>query len=485
MTLFEKLLDYYNINENDYKDLVKDVSLDSFTDGHEFNNKDDAIMLVNESIKNKEKIIIYGDYDADGIMGISILKKMFMYISYPVDTYVPSRYLDGYGITLAKAKEYVLKGYNLVITVDNGIVAFEAIDYLRNNNVKVLVIDHHTIGDKLPNANAILHPVYSRLGEVSSSGAFSAFMFSRYFLNRTDKYLATLASISLVSDMMPMKSYNRNLLRAVKKDYKKDEFLPISLLTDDEEFNETTIGMRVAPKINAIGRMIEDTSVNDIVNFFTTDDTDFILNYFSFICDTNEQRKDLSKKYALEAVDEEVGCAIVKVMDIKEGLIGLVANSLLNKYHVPVIIFTTDKTNNCLKGSCRSVEGINVVEAFNSLSKYMIAYGGHALAGGCSINAKDFEMFKNDFITYIKNIDFKPKEEAYIPLRLIDVNKTSYDLIETFSPFGEEWERPVFEIKDIKTSALNFSKTGEHIISNISFNSKLVGFNFSKNEIMC
>ena len=298
MTLFDSLLSYYNISKEEYEKLIAPHTLLDFNEGHEFVNVDDAVNLTKKMMEKNAKTIIYGDYDCDGIMGVSILKKMFDYLSFPTDYYVPSRYLDGYGININKAKEYVEKGYQFVVTVDNGVCANEAIDYLKDNNVTVLVIDHHTPGEILPNADVILHPMLSKLGETTSSGAFSAFMFSRKLLGRVDKYLATLAAISIISDMMPLKEYNRNLLRVIISTYQKDEFLPISLLVGDKPFNEMTIGMKISPKINSIGRIIEDTSINNIVKYFVCSDKNYILSYYEYLVEIGERRKQLSNSIA-------------------------------------------------------------------------------------------------------------------------------------------------------------------------------------------
>jgi len=218
-TLFNDLLEYYGIDESTYLELTRKVDSNSFAADHHFDNEKEAAMLVKEVIANKGKIFIYGDYDADGIMGTSILVKMFKYLNYDVESYVPNRYLDGYGLTLEKAKEWAEKGASLVITVDNGVSCVEQIKYLKEKGIKVLVLDHHQVQENVPNADYILHPTYSHFGETASSGAFVAFNFSRVVLGRFDKYLSILASISLISDMMPLKDYNRDLLRIVINNY--------------------------------------------------------------------------------------------------------------------------------------------------------------------------------------------------------------------------------------------------------------------------
>lgn len=483
-TLKERLLNFYNINEEEYQKLIEPSDLHSFSDGHHFDHMEEAVEMVKSAIKDLKRIAIYGDYDADGIMGTSILKKMFMMVNYNVDYYIPSRYLDGYGLTLKYAQKAVENGVGLLIAVDNGVSAFEGIEYLHNHGVKVLVLDHHTIQDTLPLADYIIHPTYSHFGEVASSGAFTAFMFSREFLGFTDKYLATLASISLISDMMPLHSYNRRLLKAVISTYQEGEFLPIDLLKDNDPFNENTIGMKIAPKINALGRMIETDEINKIVEFFTSDDKEVLLNYISWINDTNEKRKEASKEAAEKIksiAKDEAGIAIV--CDVKEGLLGLVANNLCTKFHVPTIVFAKEMGGNTLKGSARAPQGYNIVDIFNELSDLTIVSGGHALAGGCSIEENNFEAFKKRFNEYIKAHPAVPYVEKTVQLGLTEITFDNYELINTFSPFGEEWPSPLFEVDHVLTNALMYSRTGEHIMSYIGQGIKLVGFNLSKDYV--
>lgn len=479
-----RLLNYYHIDEKQYEELIKEVDLNHFADGHQFDRMSDAVELVKSATKNLKKIVIYGDYDADGVMGTSILVKMFQYINYPVNYYIPSRYLDGYGLTLKYAQKAVEEGVGLLITVDNGVSAFEGIKYLKDNGVSVLVLDHHTIQDTLPEADVIIHPTFSHFGETASSGAFTAFMFANAFLGRVDKYLATLASISLISDMMPLLDYNRRLLKTVINDYKDGEFLAIDLLKEDDRFDENTIGMKIAPKINALGRMIETDEINKIVRYFTSDDKEEILNYLNWINATNEERKEASKLATLnvEGVDENSG-AIVMISDAKEGLLGLIANHLCSTYHIPTIVFAKEKDEEILKGSCRAPQGFNVVDAFNQLSDITLTAGGHAMAGGCSIKVEDFPVFKKRFIEISKNTTIEEFNEETIPLGLTEVNFDNYQLINTFSPFGENWPSPLFELKRILSSSLTYSRNSEHILTYIGQGVKIVGFNCPKEKV--
>ena len=477
--LFQRLLDFYHISEEEYRKITAPISADSFALGHRFDHIEEAVKLVNDVMNNHGKIFIYGDYDADGIMGTSILVKMFMYKNYPVEYYIPSRYLDGYGLTLNKAQEAIENHVDLMICVDNGVSAFEPIKLLKDNGVKVLVLDHHEIQEELPVADTILHPTFDHFGETASSGAFVAFNFSREFLGYFDKYLSTLASVSLISDMMPILEYNRELLRIVFDNYLENEFLQFDLLKENEEFNETTIGMKIAPKINSIGRIYTDTSVNLLVKFFISDIKEEILHYIDWINETNENRKNVSKdaiNQDLEISESDKG--IVFISDAKEGILGLIANNLLNKYGLPVVVLAKDEEKGFYKGSARSPEGFSIVDAFNSCQELTTVAGGHASAGGCTVPIENIDAFKKAFIDYCNNHPIKVLEHPSIELHINELTMENYQLVKSFGPFGECWPNPLFLMKNIATRSLFFSRSREHIFTQIGQRSRIVGFNF-------
>ena len=482
--LFQRLLDYYQIDKKEYEKLICPVSIDGFAVGHCFDHIEEAVNLVNEVMSQNGKIFIYGDYDADGIMGTSILVKMFAYKNYQVDYYIPTRYVEGYGLTLNKAQECVENKVNLVICVDNGIAAFEPIELLRKNGIKVLVLDHHEAQATLPEANVILHPTIDHFGETASSGAFVAFNFSRAFLGRFDKYLSTLAAISLISDMMPLVDYNRYLLRLVFQEYEEGEFLQLDLLKENEPFNEVTIGMKIAPKINAVGRLIGDPSINNLVKFFVSNDKETILNYIEWINNMNEERKLLSRDINEEglAVNENTK-SIIYITEAKEGILGLIANTLMNKYKVPVVVLSKDEEKGFYKGSARAPEGFSITDAFKYCEEYMFAGGGHALAGGCTILIDQLDNFSKMFSEYSTNHPIQVVEKETIELRLTEVNMDNYKLVQSFSPFGEGWKSPEFLIRHISTRSLFFSKNREHIMTQLGPRTKIIGFNFPMEEV--
>ena len=481
-SLFKRLLAYYHISEEDYALLTMDVNEDNFASGHAFSSMDECVRIVKEAVSQHKKIFIYGDYDADGIMSVSILVKMFKMINYPVSYHIPNRYTDGYGLNLQRSQQIVENGFDLLITVDNGITAFEGIEYAKEHGLQVLVFDHHQPSEVLPNADAILHPSVSNFGETATSAGFVTFMFAKSFLGRFDYYLATLASISLVSDMMPLVSYNRNLLRLIIKEYPNHPSEAIDLLKESEKFNEATIGMRIAPKINAIGRLIdEDSLLKRNVEFFTSDDKELLLNYNEWINQVNSERKELTKEAVENSKEIDVEApAIIGVIAQKEGIIGLIANNFVKKYHKPTIIFALDQSGEIYKGSARSPEGLNIVDTFAQLSEYLEAYGGHAMAGGCSIKVENFEAFKKAFIGIAKETKVEKKEVEAVPLYINEITQENYDLIQSFSPFGECWSSPCFILPRIRVPSLMYSRDSQHILTSIGNSARLTGFYFSK-----
>ena len=485
-SLYKRLLAFYHINESDYQSLIAPVNEFNFDQGHAFKNMNECVELVKKAVEAKKKIFIYGDYDADGIMSVSILVKMFKMINYPVSYRIPNRYTDGYGLTLSRSEEIVKNGFDMLITVDNGVTAFEGIEYAKNHGLDVLVIDHHQPSDILPVADQILHPVISEFGEVATSAGFVTFMFTRSYLGYFDYQLATLASISLVSDMMPLLSYNRNLLRLIIQEYENHPLLAIDLLKEKDAFNEMAIGMRIAPKINAVGRLIDDDQyLSRTVEFFTTDDQNLLLNYNDWINNINNERKELTKEAVENSKDIDVDApAIVGIINQKEGIIGLIANNFVKKYHKPTIIFALDNSGEMYKGSCRSPEGFNVVDAFNSLSDLCEAAGGHAMAGGCTIKKENFEAFKKGFNELAKDLKVENEEEnPHITLYINEITMDNYELISSFSPFGECWPAPHFVLPRIKAPSLMYSRDGQHILTSIGNSARLTGFYFSKAQM--
>ena len=481
-----KLLTYYSLSEDDYLELTKPLEEVKLLEAEKIEGMDKVTERIFSAIKNKEKIIIYGDYDCDGITSTSIMVQTFKKLNYPVEYYIPSRYIDGYGLNVENVMKISQNGYKLIICVDNGISANEAIDKANELGIDVLVIDHHEVPETPVNAVGVIHPTVSHISDIIGSAGYMSLFVSGALLGYYDEYLLTLAGLSVVSDMMELKGYNRDVVRLAIDCLKRNRYPRLMNLVDSEIIDEKTFGLEIAPKMNAVLRIVTNKNVNLLVKYLTSDDTLYVNSLHDWIIENNERRKELTK-IAADAIDTkelEGKPGIVLKLDVLEGLIGLIANRLLNEYNVPVLIFTEEeKEPSILKGSIRSKEGFNVQKAFASLEKYLLSGGGHAFAGGLSIKKDDFDAFKKEFEELCDTYRFTKSEKPSITIELKDITMENYRLIQSFSPFGIGFNEPLFKIENLPTRGLTFISYGKHLSTALSIQSKLLGFNMAESEV--
>ena len=481
-----KLLEYYSLSEADYLSLTKDINEVRLLDPNSIKGMDKVKERIFSAINNKEKIIIYGDYDCDGITSTSIMFQTFKKLNYEVSYYVPSRYIDGYGLNVPNVEKIAESGFNLIICVDNGISAFEAVAKASELGMDVIVIDHHEVMEGELKAVGVIHPIVSQISSIYGSAGYMSLFVSGALLGYYDDYLVTLAGLSTISDMMELKEYNRDVVRLAIHNLKEKRYPRLISLSDNPTIDEKTFGLEIAPKINAIARIVTNKNVNLLVKYLTSDDESYVASLHDWIIENNENRKSLTQQAvdSIEAGDLSKKKAIVLKLDVLEGLIGLIANKFLNMYNVPVIVFTEDeKDPSILKGSIRSKEGFNVTKAFESLEKYLLTGGGHAFAGGLSIRKDEFENFKNDFEKLAETYPIEHIEKPTIDIELKEITMDNYREIQKLSPFGMGFNEPLFRIRSLPTRGLTFISYGKHLATELSIQSKLLGFNMPEYEI--
>ncbi len=474
MNFKEKLLNYFHLNEDDYLAFIKDVKNLKIEDYHNFKGIIEAKKIILETIKDNKKIMVYGDYDCDGIMATSILINCFKKLGIDVGYYIPSRVIDGYGITLDRAKQIKEKGYSLLITVDNGVKQFEALNYLFENKVKVILTDHHTY-DNIPPCEVFLHP-YNKIIPEDNCGAYVAFMLATCLLDNIDYYLLSLAALATISDMMPMNNLNNRNLVKIALDYlKKDIHHPFYFLTN-KKIDEEVLAFEIAPKINSYGRMIENTAINRIIKLFTDSiDKYKIVDEIEML---NKERKNiLNEAFEKTTIFEDKSIIAINE-NLKDGLIGLLAARLLNIYQKPVVVFNLH--DGILKGSARSLENCPLTLFFSQNDDILLKSGGHVLAGGLSIDYKNFDLFKTRFNEFVANHKYKLIEKRFIEITKDEINFENYLFLNSLSPFGFNFEEPLFSLK-INKYELTYFK--EHVKANLNQYSSLIGFNL-KNKII-
>jgi len=483
--LLPKLLQHFNLTLEGYEKLIAEPSFSNIP----LLNKDEeevqkAKSIILSAIREHKKILVYGDYDCDGIMSTSIIAKTIKKLGGEAATYIPSRYTDGYGINLDNAKKISVANYNLVIVVDNGVTAFDGINELKKNNIQVVCIDHHELADELPNVDALLHPSTLNYGDYPISAGYLCFLFSIALLNGKDDYLLCLGALSTISDMMPLKGHNREIVRLALQILNKNRYPSFNLLCETQEIDMNGLSMSMIPAINAIGRMVEDSTINRLVPYFVEEDLKKIMSLSIWMKDINQKRKEMTKA-AYDSISinkEEYG--VVAISDLKIGLNGLLANQLIQKYNKPTIVFSKSPIEKgILVGSIRTKEGVSVTDCLNEFKSFLVSGGGHEKAGGLSIRESDFEDFKKAFCKYCFNHPCEKTKDGNIEIQLDDITKTNCLLIDSFGPFGTEWKQPKFVIKNVNTSSFKFVKDGKMLCYYLSNGSKILSFEISKDSV--
>ena len=486
MNFKEKLTRALNLSEEEFDNLSKDVSISDIENPSNFKNIDKALERIKKGIDNKEKIMIYGDYDCDGICSVSILVKTFNLLNYPVGYYVPSRYKDGYGISENMIDIIHKKGYKLIITVDNGVSQLEALKKAKEYGIDVIVTDHHEILRGLPDCYCLVHPFHKIKNEMAQCGAYVSFMLSIKLLNRIDKYLLVLASLATISDLMPLVGPNRILVKEAINILQEEKFPQIKMLVDSDDIDEKDLGFSLAPKINAIGRVKEDLSINNVVKYFTSVDTSEQVKLANYINSVNDMRKSMCQEaynnLNLEVYKDDL-VVVCYIPSLKEGLIGLVAARILNMVNKPAVVFTKSE-NSLLKGSARSLDGFSLADAFTRLSNLIEVYGGHALAGGLTIKEEKLDSFKTEINKLAFGKEIKKKEKITISMDKEDFNYENYLIYKKIGPFGEGFEEPQFEYR-IKTTEISFiGNMKQHIRGIINNECSFIHFNVDKSKLV-
>lgn len=478
----EKLIKYYSLTKEEFDSVSSNPSFLHIPRIDDFISTKQCKERIDLAIKNKEKIVIYGDYDCDGIMATSIIYHCLIKLGVSVSFFIPSRYKDGYGLNVENAKKIIKKGYGLVILVDNGVSCYDAVSILLNANIDTLIIDHHELSPSLPPSYALIHDKVLNYGPYPVSAGYLSFLFSIVLLGKIDPYLLVLGALSTISDAMVLKGYNKEIVRLALNLINKNKYEQIFRLTQKTYIDEKVLGMEIIPCINAVGRMDEGYETFKLVHYFALD-TSNLEAASKLALQTNFNRKNITKNIANDLIIDPTSKCICFLSPLKEGLSGLLASRFISTYSLPSAVFASSYLDKDIYvGSLRSKEGFDVIDFFNSLGDLPLKKGGHAHAGGISIKKEDFDLFKQKFEEYSLSHPLKEENEEKIEIGLEDINQTNYKILKKFSPFGQGNEEPTFIIKDIATDKLNFNKAG-YLYTKLKDNSDLFSFKVKKADI--
>ena len=477
-----------------------------------------ACVRIFEAIENKEKIIIYADYDCDGIPGAVILNDLFIFLGYKnYEVYIPKRNSEGYGLNLDAIKQFADSGVKLIITIDLGITAVAEVAQAEVDGIDVIITDHHLprqsvisggLAFDLPRAYAILNPKTDEYSEKMLCGAGVVFKFAQGFLKKygeyfkvkvgAEKWMLDMAGLATLSDMVPLTGENRAIAYFGMKVLKKSprpglQKLLAKMNIEQKYLSADDIGFMVTPRLNAASRMDDPMRAFELLSTEDEAKGGMLADHLSKI---NDERKNIVKGIMREINKNFEKRKLEKVIVIGNpawlvGVLGLVAGKICDEYAKPVFVWGKDE-NDCIKGSCRSDGSVSVVELMTATRESFIDFGGHELAGGFTVHTEKIHFLEealsvsfNQITTaasgHLPSIE-KGEGGGDMKLSLSDINLNTWRQIEKLEPFGLGNPKPIFLFEGIKIEKIKkFGKngSGEHleiIFSDASGRAKAVSF---------
>ncbi|MBR3696899.1 MAG: single-stranded-DNA-specific exonuclease RecJ [Clostridia bacterium] len=438
-----------------------------------------AVDRIIEAIEKKEKVMIYGDYDVDGITSITVIYRFLKERGLIPGYYIPNRLSEGYGLNKNAIKKIYEEGFKLIITVDCGISAIEEIDYANKLGMEVIVTDHHEPLDLLPKAVGVIdckrkdsnYP-FNSLAGVGVAFKFIQAISQKMNLHEKEylKYL-DIVSIGTISDIVPMIDENRVIAKLGLKlaEVTKNIGLKALLLTSGyNQINSNTVAFGLAPRINACGRMGHE---KEALSLFLSEDKDEVIKISQKLNSYNRERQEIEKRIFEEVIIEiknkgldKNNSIIVGKENWHHGVIGIVASKITDLFFKPCILICFE--GELGKGSGRSVPGFDLHNALCKSSNYLEKYGGHEMAVGLSLKKEQFY----DFIKNFEEITKQCHTEDIISIIKIDkeitikdISKEFVDELKKIEPFGEANNQPIFIYKNLKIDSIRTLSEGKHL----------------------
>lgn len=454
-------------------------SLEKLHDPFLMKDMDKAIDRLERAIQNKERILVYGDYDVDGTTAVSLVYTFLKKYHPEVDFYIPDRYTEGYGISFQGIDFAKENNFTLIIALDCGIKAIDKVAYATERNIDFIICDHHRPGDTLPEAVAVLDPKRSDctypFDELCGCGV--GFKLVQAYAQKNnipfselEEYL-DLTAISIASDLVPIVGENRILcyfgLQQINKNPRKGIKAILELANIKKEITINELVFTIGPRINAAGRL--ETGLNAVRLLISDSHDDSKVNGAN-INITNTERRTIDvtiTQQALSMIDQSVELIQRKTTvlfhpDWHKGVVGIVASRLTEKYYRPTIILT--ESNGKATGSARSVKDFDVYDAIEACSDLLEQFGGHKYAAGLTLKLENLEAFQRKFeevvSATIEEHMLVPEIEIDEVIELSDITPKFFRILNQFSPFGPGNMSPVFMSKNL------IDKGGVRIVGN-------------------
>ncbi len=490
-----------NRNITDKKDI--DVFLNptrkDFHNPYLMPDMEQAVDRILMAIDKKEKVIIYGDYDVDGITSITVIKKFLKERGLDVGYYIPNRLDEGYGLNKEAVEKIANEGYTLIITVDCGISGIEEIKYAYEKGMEVIVTDHHEPLEELPQCVAVIdckrkdnkYPFKNLAG---CGVVFKLTQAISQKLNLDEKeYLKYLdiVCVGTISDIVPLVDENRVIAKLGLKlvEQTRNPGLKALLVASGyKEVNSNTVSFGIAPRINACGRMGKE---EEALKLFLTENIVEAGNITDKLNKYNRERQEIEKRIFEEALSkiekqhlDQNNVIVVGSENWHHGVIGIVASKITELYFKPSILICFEGNEG--KGSGRSIPGFDLHEALCESSEYLEKYGGHEMAVGLSLKKENFQKFADKFEEFAKKAHTEEIESVINideEITLKDVNIETVESLKALEPFGEANKLPVFIYKNLKIDSIRALSEGKHLKLTLKDGNTIIngiGFNMGK-----
>ncbi len=494
--LLTKILVNRGITDDKEIDTFLNPTRNDFYDPYLMPDMDKAVERIIKAINNQEKVMIYGDYDVDGITSITVLKKFLEERGLKTGHYIPNRLEEGYGLNENAIRSIAEQKYTLMITVDCGISGIEEVELANQLGIETIITDHHEQSESLPNAYAIINAKrkdsqYPFRGLAGCGAVFKLIQAISLRLGLEEKeflkYL-DIVCVGTISDIVPLVDENRVIAKLGLKLVAQTRNIGLReliLQSGYKKIDSNTISFGVAPRINACGRMGYQEEALDL---FLTNNIEEARKITARLNSYNLERQTKEKDIFEQAIKELEKEDIEKLNTIvlsgdnwHHGVIGIVASKLTEKFYKPTILICFE--DNIGKGSGRSLPGFDLHEALVETSAYLEKYGGHEMAVGLSLKKEKYNDFKLAFeeIAKSKNIQqIIPVIKIDTIITAKDVNKKTIQDLEMLEPFGEKNKNPIFVYKNLKIDSIRALSEGKHLKLTLKDDNLLInaiGFN--------
>ena len=465
-------------------------SLTDLYDPFMFENMQSAVDLIEQHIAKNSKILIFGDYDVDGISASAILIKYFNSVGARVSNFMPNRYEDGYGLTIATIdKIFAQDKPDLIVTVDCGITGVEEVEYIKSQGVDIVVTDHHERGEVLPDC-LIINPKVSvtyPFKALCGAGVALKLVQALAGLTVASEYLP-ICAIATIADIVELLDENRTIVSLGIKNLQKAPIGVLKLMHEcglnENNCKASDIAFKLAPKINASGRM---GSAETSLELYMEENPNNIKKICNQILAYNNQRQQLCDKVYNDVKAElknsnifRINAIVMSSPEWDSGILGIVSARIAEEYHRPTFLFS--QVEDELTGSCRSVNGVNVHTLLSSMSHLLAKFGGHPMAAGLTLKVEHYDEFvrlTNEYVAEnLNKVDFLPTKSYDFALDENEITLKLVEDIDRLEPCGHMNSRPIFNFKLKNAVVSSLPKHPQHLVLTYP-NFSLLAFNSS------